>query len=115
MNLHIMLTPGTVPTTAPFFSSICSLPSPALCTCETFPSDEAGTYELGSARWQQSAAATSVCYDSLPMRDVEIEPELSHEAIANLAYLFWLQDGSPEGRDKEHWAQAELFLSNLAS
>lgn len=36
------------------------------------------------------------------------------EAIAGLAYLFYLQDGSPDGKDMEHWLQAELFLSNLA-
>ena len=33
------------------------------------------------------------------------------EAITRLAYLFWEQDGRPQGREIEHWCQAKLMLA----
>jgi hypothetical protein len=34
----------------------------------------------------------------------------TNEEIAALAYSIWEQEGSPEGRDVEHWLQAELHI-----
>jgi len=33
------------------------------------------------------------------------------EQIASLSYHIWESEGCPEGRDAEHWAQAEAQLS----
>lgn len=37
--------------------------------------------------------------------------EPTHDEIAACAYLIWVQEGRPEGRDKEHWYQAETQLN----
>ena len=34
----------------------------------------------------------------------------THEEIALCAYLIWVREGYPEGRDKEHWYEAETQL-----
>jgi hypothetical protein len=31
----------------------------------------------------------------------------SQDAVARAAYFFWLKEGCPQGRDQEHWFQAE--------
>ncbi len=36
----------------------------------------------------------------------------SPEAIAKLAYRFYLEDGKPKGCAEEHWLRAEAFLSH---
>jgi hypothetical protein len=36
--------------------------------------------------------------------------EPTREAIAKLAYQFYLEDGRAAGREEEHWARAEEFL-----
>ncbi len=33
------------------------------------------------------------------------------EEIAKLAYKLWEKDGKAEGRDKEHWRQAEMMVA----
>lgn len=35
----------------------------------------------------------------------------SQEQTANLAYFIWLSEGCPQGRDCEHWLQAEAQLA----
>jgi hypothetical protein len=35
------------------------------------------------------------------------------EQIAYRAYLLWLADGKPEGRDKEHWKEAESIVDQI--
>lgn len=35
---------------------------------------------------------------------------VDHNRIAARAYEIWLEQGCPEGRDKDHWYQAELEL-----
>jgi len=35
------------------------------------------------------------------------------ERIRHQAYLIWLEEGRPEGRDKEHWEQAELIVERM--
>jgi Protein of unknown function (DUF2934) len=30
--------------------------------------------------------------------------------IRNLAYMLWMEDGCPEGRDQAHWLEAEEML-----
>lgn len=45
--------------------------------------------------------------------DIEVAPPISpvtHEEIARCAYYIWESEGRPEGRDVEHWLQAELQL-----
>jgi hypothetical protein len=36
--------------------------------------------------------------------------ELPVEKVAAAAYLIWLQEGCPHGRDTEHWSRAEKEL-----
>ncbi|WP_162261805.1 DUF2934 domain-containing protein [Bosea sp. Root381] len=36
-----------------------------------------------------------------------MEHDTDHAEIRRLAYRIWLQDGQPEGRDREHWAAAK--------
>ena len=33
--------------------------------------------------------------------------------IRQQAYLIWLEEGQPEGRDKEHWEQAERTVDRM--
>jgi hypothetical protein len=33
--------------------------------------------------------------------------------IRQQAYLVWLEEGRPEGRDKEHWDQAERTVERM--
>jgi len=37
----------------------------------------------------------------------------SHEEIATCAFLIWIREGYPEGRDKQHWYQAESQLAAM--
>ena len=37
------------------------------------------------------------------------------EEIARAAYAIWENEGRPDGRDREHWAQAEQVVQNGAS
>lgn len=48
------------------------------------------------------AAATAVTGGALPA-----DPQDLHDAIARRAYEIYEANGRPEGRDAEHWAQAE--------
>jgi hypothetical protein len=41
---------------------------------------------------------------------MRMTPDLE-EAIRTRAYERWEREGSPEGRDKEHWAEAERELA----
>ena len=36
--------------------------------------------------------------------------QLSHDEIEICAYCIWVQEGKPEGRDLDHWLQAEMQL-----
>jgi len=36
---------------------------------------------------------------------------MNEEQIRETAYLFWLDDGQPNGRDEEHWLRAVDALS----
>ena len=42
-------------------------------------------------------------------------PALPHDLIAMRAYELYLGDGSPQGRDVEHWLRAESELRARAS
>ena len=35
------------------------------------------------------------------------------ERIREQAYLIWLEEGRPEGRDKEHWERAEQTVNRM--
>ena len=35
------------------------------------------------------------------------------ERVRQQAYFIWLSEGRPEGRDKEHWDEAERTVSRL--
>jgi len=35
------------------------------------------------------------------------------ERVRQQAYLIWLEEGRPEGRDKEHWEQAERMVDRV--
>ena len=38
-----------------------------------------------------------------------VKPTTDH--VARLAYLFWEQEGRPQGREVEHWLQAKSILT----
>ncbi|MBI5684264.1 MAG: DUF2934 domain-containing protein [Verrucomicrobia bacterium] len=38
------------------------------------------------------------------------QPELNPADVAACAYLIWVKEGRPHGRDAEHWFQAEAML-----
>jgi hypothetical protein len=35
------------------------------------------------------------------------------ERIRQQAYLIWLEEGRPEGRDSEHWEKAEQMINRI--
>ena len=37
----------------------------------------------------------------------------SHEAIRERAYVIWEREGRPQGRELEHWLQAESELAKV--
>ncbi|MCB1279348.1 DUF2934 domain-containing protein [Prosthecobacter sp.] len=39
-------------------------------------------------------------------------PEITEEEIATCAYLIYVSEGCPAGRDQEHWLAAEARLKN---
>lgn len=42
-----------------------------------------------------------------------LEPEKKEELIRREAHLLWLAEGKPDGRDKEHWAEAERLVQRI--
>ena len=44
---------------------------------------------------------------TLPVRREPTEAEIQHAA-----YLLWVEDGRPEGRNLEHWQQAREMLAH---
>lgn len=40
----------------------------------------------------------------------KVTPPASHEEIARCAYLIWKSEGEPDGRELDHWLEAELQL-----
>lgn len=43
----------------------------------------------------------------------EISKNTREEQIRYRAYLMWLGEGKPEGRDKEHWKEAEAIVDRI--
>lgn len=35
------------------------------------------------------------------------------DRIREQAYFIWLEEGQPQGRDKEHWEQAERMIERM--
>ena len=42
-----------------------------------------------------------------------LEPRKKEELIRREAHLLWLAYGKPEGRDKQHWAEAERLVDRI--
>jgi uncharacterized protein YegL len=42
-----------------------------------------------------------------------VSKKTREEQIAYRAYMIWLADGKPEGRDKEHWQEAEFIVDQI--
>lgn len=42
-----------------------------------------------------------------------VDPDKKEDLIRREAYLIWLAEGKPEGRDKEHWAEAECLVAKI--
>jgi hypothetical protein len=42
-----------------------------------------------------------------------LEAEKREELIRREAHLLWLAEGKPDGRDKEHWAEAERLVERI--
>jgi len=36
-----------------------------------------------------------------------------NQRVREQAYLIWLEEGRPEGRDKEHWERAEQVVDRM--
>lgn len=50
-------------------------------------------------------------YNSIVDRTTTHEPgQSAHERIAKAAYLIWISEGCPEGREESHWYQAQQQL-----
>lgn len=45
-------------------------------------------------------------------RKTNISHEPTESEIQHAAYLLWLEDGRPEGRDLEHWLAAKEMLAH---
>jgi hypothetical protein len=43
-----------------------------------------------------------------------IEPD-PHDLVRTRAYLLWVEEGRPEGRDVEHWHRAVELVANEAA
>ena len=41
------------------------------------------------------------------------EKASKEQRIQHQAYLLWLEEGRPEGRDKEHWERAEQIVDRM--
>lgn len=41
-------------------------------------------------------------------------PQIDTAKIAETAFLIWIEEGRPEGRDKDHWFRAAEALSTAA-
>ena len=42
-----------------------------------------------------------------------VEENSKEERIRQQAYLIWLDEGRPAGREKEHWEQAEKIVNRM--
>ena len=42
-----------------------------------------------------------------------LESGKKEELIRREAHLLWLADGKPDGRDKEHWAEAQRLVDRI--
>jgi hypothetical protein len=42
-----------------------------------------------------------------------LEADQKEEFIRREAHLLWLAEGKPDGRDKEHWAEAECLVQKI--
>ena len=42
-----------------------------------------------------------------------VEDNSKEERIRQQAYLIWLDEGRPAGREKEHWEQAEKIANRM--
>jgi len=56
------------------------------------------------------AAILTVSSDHATTLETTTPPELPHDVIAMRAYELYLGDGSPQGRELEHWLKAESEL-----
>ena len=48
------------------------------------------------------------------MPETEPSAETQRQQIAKRAYALWEQEGRPDGRDLDHWLQAEAELASSA-
>jgi hypothetical protein len=48
------------------------------------------------------------------MPETEPRAEVQRQQIAKRAYALWEQEGRPDGRDLDHWLQAEAELTSSA-
>lgn len=53
--------------------------------------------------------------DPVPMADAAIAVEPTTSQVAEEAYLLWLSEGQPPGRDVEHWLLAEQIVRSRLS
>jgi hypothetical protein len=42
-----------------------------------------------------------------------VVPEKKENLIRREAHLLWLAEGQPDGRDKEHWAEAQGIVERI--
>jgi hypothetical protein len=63
-----------------------------------------------TAEDEASARPEETTQEPIPVHS----PSLRDDAIAKLAYQFWLERGSPEGSPEADWFRAELLLDSGA-
>jgi hypothetical protein len=68
-----------------------------------------------TSRARKSAATPDTTTIDTATLETTTPVTLSHDVIAMRAYELYLGDGSPQGRDVEHWLKAESELRARAS
>jgi hypothetical protein len=49
-------------------------------------------------------------HPTMKLKKISLTPEPTEAEIQHAAYLIWIEDGRPEGRDLEHWMTAKEML-----
>jgi hypothetical protein len=70
----------------------------------------AGKKERFTKSQQPATVARQLVPPVMPSPNINRNGAPTHEEIAACAYLIWINEGCPGGRDKEHWIQAETQL-----
>ena len=59
------------------------------------------------------SAAPSSAREKRRNNPVQGKKTSKNQRVREQAYLIWLDEGRPEGRDKEHWERAEQIIDRM--